>query len=312
MEELRRLELRVGFIVLGAVALFLLGITWARGVRIGQKQQQLFLRFPAVAGLEVGAPVFVHGVRKGSVTGIELREGGVRVSIHLESTVQLRRDATARVGLQELTGGRKLDLFPGTSPEPLPAGAEIPGEVTPDVADLMASLGAVGSAVQHLLGRVDTLSLALTQLLTPEAQQSIRSTVDDLAVVVRRLRLATDGQAMEQVLQDLAILTAELRAFVVHNRSALDSTVRSLQRISGAAEQRFEQLERLFEDLQRTTDQLAAVLRKLQDRHTVVGRLMTDEEFARQLDSTVAVLYGFLRQVQQYGVNVNVRLGTRP
>lgn len=314
MEELRRLELRVGFITLVAVALFLLGITWARGVRIGRGQQELLLRFPAVAGLEVGSPVFVNGVRQGSVSEVELHDGGVRVRIQLAPTVRVRRDATARIGLQELTGGRKLDLFPGTAPEPLPTGAEIPGEVTPDVTELMARLGALGDDVQRILDHFDTLTLALTSLLTPEAQQSIRGTIDDLSAVVRRLRLLaeTRGETVERVIDDLATLSAELRALVVQNRAALQATVQSVQRASSAAEQTLGQLDRILDELQDTVGQLTAILDRLQDRRTVVGRLVTDEELARQLDSTVVALHAFLKQIQQHGVNVNVRLGTRP
>lgn len=314
VEELQRLELRIGVVTLVAVALFLLGITWARGIRLGGAQREFVLRFPTAAGLEVGAPVFINGVRQGSVISIKVQDSSALVHIAIEPTVPIRRDATARIGLQELTGGRKVDLFPGTSPEFLPAGAEIPGFASPDVAELIAQLGSLGGEIERVVARLDTVSAALVHILTPQTQQAVRSIADDLALVAERLRTFTEehGEAIERTADNIAALSTELRDVVAQNRSAASSAVQSLQRASAAAEQTLRRVDSLVGELRSATTHLSSVLEKLQQRTTLAGRLVADEELARQVDSTLALVREFLGQIRQYGVNVNVRLGTRP
>jgi hypothetical protein len=64
--------------------------------------------------------------------------------------------------------------------------------------------------------------------------------------------------------------------------------------------------------LQRSSATLEELLSALRSRKTLAGRLLQDEQLALQVDSTVTQLRDFLHQIQRYGVNVNVRLGTRP
>ncbi|MCS6965433.1 MAG: MlaD family protein [Candidatus Kapabacteria bacterium] len=314
MEELRRLELRVGVIAVAAIALFLLGITWARGVRLGVPQQEFRLRFPTVAGLEPGAPVFIHGVRQGSVVALEPQADSVVVYIRVEGGVRLRRDATARIGLQELTGGRKVDIFPGTDSEPLTAGAEIPGTVAPEVAELLEMFAALGEDTRRVVTRLDTTVMAVSQLLRPETRRLLQQVIEDLAVLSQRLRTLAEehGAALERTAENAAMMSTELRELISHQRPAVESTLQSLQRSSAAAERVVVRADSLVSDFRRAADQLLMALDELQTGTSLAARFLKDEKLARQVDSTLFLLRDFVERVQQHGINVNVRLGTRP
>ncbi|MCS7176489.1 MAG: MlaD family protein [Candidatus Kapabacteria bacterium] len=311
MSEQQRLELKVGLITLGAIALFLLGITWARGVRVGGAERELRIRFPQAAGLEVGAPVFVNGVRQGSVVGIELQGATVLVDVRLAGNVRLARDASARIGLQELTGGRKIDIFPGTASEALPPGAEIPGTAAPDVAELLVTLGRLSEELQRFTARLDT---AVARLLTTEAQQQLRQTIADVAVTARLLREFSERyrETLGQGVEDVTAIAAELRELLSRNRLAVESTLANLQQLSAAAGRTLGNADTLIAELRSTSARLAALLDRLSEGRSIASRLLYDEEFARQADSALALIRSFLGQIQQHGVNVNVRLGTRP
>jgi len=314
VDEIRRLELRVGLITLVAIALFLLGITWARGVRLGVAEREIRFRFPSAAGIEPGAPIVVYGVRQGSVTAVEIEGASVLIRGRISGEIPLRRDAAARIGLQELTGGRKIDLFPGNAPEPLPQGAEIPGTTAPELAELLLTLGQLAPELRTLVARLDTAATSLVVLLSPQTQRSLRQAVEDLSQVAQRLRAFTEshGDELGRAARDIAAVSAQLRALVERQGTAVEATVAALQRTSTTAERTITQVESLVGELQQTVQRLQALLQRLQEGKTLAARLLSDEELARQLDTTLVLVRDFLEQVQRYGINVNVRLGTRP
>lgn len=315
MDETRRQEYRVGLITLLALALFLLGVTWGRGVRIGAATGEVVrLRFSNVAGLELGAPVFVAGVRRGSVVALEPESTSVVVLVQLERGIALRRDASARIGLQELTGGRKIDLFPGTAAELLPAGAEIPGVTSPDVAELIGSLGELAGEIRRVVVRLDTTAAVLASLLTPETRRALQQSIADMSLLGERLREFAErhSAALGQTAENAAAFSAELRQFLTTQRPMVESALQRLQNSSVVAERTLGRADSLVLELRRATERLMPLLEQLHSGKSLAARLLTDETLAQQVDSTLVLLREFVGQIRQHGVNVNVRLGTRP
>jgi phospholipid/cholesterol/gamma-HCH transport system substrate-binding protein len=314
VEELRRLELKVGLLTLGTLLLLLGGITWGRGWQLGVRTQEVVLHFPSGAGIEVGAPVLVNGVQKGSVRYIELRDGIVVLTARLDADVELRRDAHARILLQELTGGRKVELFPGTAAEPLPRGQPIPGATAPDVGELVANLANFGEQLQRLSLRLDTTAAALNAVLTPATQRNLTTAIEELTLLAQQLRSLAEGSraSVEESAENIALLSRRLRTLLEQNSPAIDRTLASLERLTRQAETTLGNADSLLVQLQRSSATLEELLSALRSRKTLAGRLLQDEQLALQVDSTVTQLRDFLHQIQRYGVNVNVRLGTRP
>ncbi|MDT7924042.1 MAG: MlaD family protein [Chlorobiota bacterium] len=314
MEELRRLELKVGLLTLGTLLLLLGSITWGRGWQLGVRTQEVVLHFPSGAGIEVGAPVLVNGVQKGSVRYIELRDGIVVLTARLDADVELRRDAHARILLQELTGGRKVELFPGTAAEPLPRRQPIPGATAPDVGELVANLANFGEQLQRLSLRLDTTATALNAVLTPATQRNLTTAIEELTLLAQQLRSLAEGSraSVEESAENIALLSRRLRTLLEQNSPAIDRTLASLERLTRQAETTLGNADSLLVQLQRSSATLEELLSALRSRKTLAGRLLQDEQLALQVDSTVTQLRDFLHQIQRYGVNVNVRLGTRP
>jgi hypothetical protein len=44
----------------------------------------------------------------------------------------------------------------------------------------------------------------------------------------------------------------------------------------------------------------------------LVSKAIYDKEFASRLDSAITNLFNLVDQLKQYGINVNVRLGSNP
>jgi phospholipid/cholesterol/gamma-HCH transport system substrate-binding protein len=120
------LEITVGlFVVLGLAALAYLSIKLGQ-IQIGSgNTYTLTAVFSTVAGLQPGAGIEVAGVQIGRVEKIDLQDFEAKVTLRLDTSVQLQEDAIASIRTRGLIGEKYVRITPGGSERLIPAGGRI-------------------------------------------------------------------------------------------------------------------------------------------------------------------------------------------
>lgn len=170
-------------------------------VAVGLQPQQLInwattVRYQAAfadaAGLTVGNNVAVSGMDVGTVSGIELGEGGALVTFSVDAALQFGSDTTARIQTGTLLGQRELTLESAGSGTLRPMSliprsrTFTPYTLTDAVGELAANTaGTDTAAVNHSL---DTLSATIDQI-APQ----LGPTFDGLARVSATLNQRDDA-----------------------------------------------------------------------------------------------------------------------
>lgn len=135
---LERNQLVIGIIssilVLGgsAFAILLSGGAFAKTYTVSA-------RFTDAAGIKTGDEVQVAGLKAGRVSGIEIEDGAVTVTLDINHDVEMPADSIAEIKIETLLGRKNVTLLSGSSDEKLEDGDVIPVEntVTPvEVTDL--------------------------------------------------------------------------------------------------------------------------------------------------------------------------------
>lgn len=314
MEVSRSTEIKVGIVSLVAILLLVGGIMIGRGVNLSVNKQVINVALPTSGGLDNGSPVVVNGVKRGMVVDVRNNGDGVIAAIEIDRVDDLHADATARVTILEITGGKKVEIFPGRTGR-FDLSQPMKGVVAPDITDLVIGIGDVSGDAKSLIRRLDTVLASLTELLAD-------------STVVRDVRtLASNG----------ATLVTDLRSFFQANRASLDETVASLRSLSAevraAVKNNEPKLTQLLDKLDRTADDASATLKRadgaiikadtlllaatdvltaIRDNDGTVHRLIYDSTFVTRLDTTMRSLDLFIRQARKHGVNVNLGLGHNP
>ncbi len=111
-----KVNLAVGvFVVLGVLALGYLSIKLGRVALLAGGGYNVIADFPSVGGLRVGASVEIAGVEIGRVESIGLADYQARVTLHLNSGVQLQEDSIASIKTKGLIGEKFIRISPGAS-----------------------------------------------------------------------------------------------------------------------------------------------------------------------------------------------------
>lgn len=310
----QRTYIKVGAIALIAVILLLAGITIGRGLNISTATAEVRIRAATAAGLEPGAPVWINGIKRGSVLRVRPECDSVLIIVGLDDTSMLRRDARAQIAMLEITGGKRVDIFPGKSPARW-EGQALPADAPADIAEVLSGASALARQASTVLDRLDTTIRATNALIAdPNVQAHLRQTLARAASLSSQLDslLATTRATIEATIADLGSASRQVRELIERNRPMVERLLERLDRTSTELETLVGNGSRLAASADTTLGELSQLLATLRQQRSALGKLLYDESLGGQLESSLRRLAGVVDTISRYGINVNVRLGTRP
>jgi phospholipid/cholesterol/gamma-HCH transport system substrate-binding protein len=137
-----RTEMVVGvFVLLGIACLGYLAVKLGKLEILGNSGYSVYADFPSVAGLKVGDPVEIAGVRIGRVEALRLADDRARLQLRIQEDVKLQDDVIASVRARGLIGDKFVLIAPGASEKIIPPGGRIrETESPPDIPDLIGRI----------------------------------------------------------------------------------------------------------------------------------------------------------------------------
>ena len=137
-----RTDVLVGiFVLAGIICLGYLAIRLGKLELFGNNGYVVYADFASVAGLKLGDPVEIAGVKVGKVESLSLNDDRARVAIRLEPQVVLQEDVIASVRARGLIGDKFVLITPGASDKTIAPGGKIrETESPPDITDLIGKV----------------------------------------------------------------------------------------------------------------------------------------------------------------------------
>jgi phospholipid/cholesterol/gamma-HCH transport system substrate-binding protein len=137
-----RTEIIVGFFVLlGIACLGYLAIKLGKLEVLGNSGYMVYADFPSVAGLKIGDPVEIAGVKVGRVDAMGLADDRARLQLRIQDDVKLQEDVIGSVRARGLIGDKFVLITPGASDKIIPPGGKIrETESPPDIPDLIGKI----------------------------------------------------------------------------------------------------------------------------------------------------------------------------
>lgn len=276
-------EASVGLLVIVAAVTLVLGLMWLKGRSLGG-EAPVVAQFESVAGLKVGDPVLVAGVRVGRVRALELRGlGDVRAALDVEPRWRPKADAWARVVAVGFVGDQAVDYWPGSSDEPLAADALVPGVKSRGLNDLAEQLGA----------RADTLMVGAQGLLSADLAGDVGATLAAARRAMNTVSALGSGPAVGQAMAALA----EMERLAAR----LDTTLANPGFVGGM--RNFEgltvQLDSSLVALASVSRELTSLLVRLESGEGTLGRLATDTLLYTEMTRVSTALANVLEDLQK-------------
>ncbi len=308
-------EVKVGAVTVASLLLLIAGVIIGKSVLARTSFTTLTMLSPSSGGVEIASPVLVNGVKRGSVTSVQPVSGGVAITASMDNVADLRKDALARIMILEITGGRKIEINPGTSGGALSQQDTIRGIYTGDIADLIAIIGEVGPDLKNIVRKLDTIAGAGTALLADgKFVNDTRKAVKNLAEVAESANTLVERNKgnIQTIVSDLTSISKELRTTVNTNAPKVDKLVVQLDSTLVEARRLITTGDKTVKNVDGLIKNVDGFISDAKNKDNLIHKFVYDAEFNRRLDTTIARLQVFLDNLRYDGINVNVRLGSRP
>ncbi len=111
-------EVKAGVIVIIAVAFFVWGYTFLKGKDLFEKTYNYYAVYERVDGLMVSAPVYVNGIKVGSVSDIHFisdTNTNIVVELKINKSFLIQDSSIAEIFSADLMGSRAIQFILGSS-----------------------------------------------------------------------------------------------------------------------------------------------------------------------------------------------------
>ena len=315
MIKQRKTEIIVGIVTILAIVIFAVGMTLVRGYNVAGSQQYVNIRFPNSGGLQLSNPVVVNGVQRGKVTSIKNDKGSVLVEISIDNTDDIYSDASAMITILEITGGKKIEINPGISGKHFNLKDEIPGETSADIASLFILVGDISNDLVNVVSRLDTLTAKFSNIVntpgfTENAANIVKNTDEMIDNANQLLKLNLSN--VNTIISDLRSLISNMKNDYGRYEPRIDTLINNLNIAVNSTNNMLLRIDTSINSANNILTDVSSLTSEIKNGQGTISKLIYDKAFALQLDSTIANLNNLVELIRLYGVNVNVRLGSRP
>ncbi len=301
MKDQSKTEIKVGIMVVAGALLFLWVLGWAKNFSFNANDKYLDIKFPTVAGLELGDPVTVNGVRKGSVDDFKIESEDVIVKVKLDKDVDLRKNAEFSVSMLDLMGGKKVNISPGDAPETLDYDNIQQGRFNADIPGVMSMLGKMQEDLNGTIKDVKVTLTSLNNYLTDkQLNENIKSSISNLKDLTHKLNTLIDrNQAdLRKITSNTVELTNDAKELIQNNKESIQGSISGLNSV-------VQKSDSLLYKLNSLVDETTA-------RKNNLGKLLYDENLYNDLAGTLKDVKELTKllteQLKGDGINVDANI----
>lgn len=301
------LETRLGIFFALAMCAAVLLIETIGGANFFRKGYQVTAYFRTVQDLKVGDAVKLAGVRVGSVSGVDLTNDVVAVSLKIDQGRQIRTTSKARIKFAGLMGQNFVDLDFGT-PDGIPIDPAIGGTLQtveqPDFNVLMSRMENVAKGVEDMTKSFSGDSLQ--NVLGPMAD-FMRDNSPKLGAILGNMQIVSEQIAQGEGTVGKMVMDETLYAEAVsavgsisESSGKIDGMLTDMSDIMASAKSTMSGIEAgegtmgmllkddaLYRESTTAMVNLKEILEKMNGGQGAIGQLINEEDFLSTLKMTL-------------------------
>lgn len=276
MKDTRKTEIKVGLTTLIGIIVFIWIFGWAKNFSLQSNEQLIKVNFKNVAGLEIGDPVTVNGLRKGFVKDMKIETNNILVEISVSKDFILKEDATFAISMLDLMGGKKIEIFPGFSQNLLAPHKIYDGQFYADIPSVMTLFGSVQDDLVSLLKDFRMTFKSVNKYLSDEQLAlNFKKSINNLTNLSDKLDqiLAENRADIKELTSNAVELTQKSNKLITDNEQNINQIMVSLKTV-------FQKSDTLLIRLNELTKETV-------NKENNFGKILYDDELINDLKQTL-------------------------
>jgi phospholipid/cholesterol/gamma-HCH transport system substrate-binding protein len=283
-DNLHLSQVRTGIFIAAALLLFAGGILMMGDkTKMFIEKSELSVIMPDVAGLKIGAPVWLAGVDVGLVTDIHFlspektNEINVNLQVSRSALKKIGADSRVMIKTRGLMGEKYVDITPSLSYSETPPRV-IRGESVAKLDDVMQKAGASFDRFNRIMEKIDKGEGSLGKLTTD------KKLYDNLVTVSQELKILTDSINRGEGSLGKLMRSDETYKKIVAILNRADVTLKDIQSADGTLgrlirdRELYDKMVKLADKSSLAADDMRELKKILTSKDNTIGKLLTDKE----------------------------------
>jgi phospholipid/cholesterol/gamma-HCH transport system substrate-binding protein len=311
----KKTEIKVGIITIISITIFIVGLVLVQNIGVGTEMKVIHFDFPNSGGIKVSDPIVVNGVERGIVTKIASKNGSVIITGEVSDLSDIHSDAYAQISILEITGGKKIEISPGKKTDNLSPEDTIKGLYVVGIPELLSDASSIARDLKMLINRLDTTAASLNLLLgDKEFIGDIRTTVvasKEAMTTINKL-LQNNKSDLVSTIKNIKYASQTLKELVQRSEPKADSLLDNLDKVISSTDNLIGRSGNITDNVNLLIKNFNDIATEIKEGNSVVNTMLYDKKFNDEFRKSFDNLGKFVDMIKKYGVNVNVRIGTKP
>lgn len=290
-------ETKVGALTAVSITLLILGFNFLKGKNVFKKKATMYVTFSKVEGLNIGDAIKINGLRVGAVEGLEEKDANlseVVVSYHLTRSINIPLDSYGKIEATPL-GSTAIVISLGNAKQFLKDGDTLKGIDSKGLMeDLKQTLAPTIENINKTLASLDTTIQSIGKTFNDDSRQNIAIILQELAGTTDKLNaLLEPGKgSIAQSLDNVNSFSGNLKK----NNDSITAVINNLTKASRNISSL--ELAGTVQSLESAIGNLNGLLSDIKNGKGSMGKLATDEQLYKNLNSTANSLNILLQDLR--------------
>lgn len=299
-------EFKIGITFIIALALLIWGFNFLKGRDVFNKENRYFVVYKSVNGLAKSSPVFLHGVRIGSVKKVAFMPNSATYPILVEfvvsSKLAIPANSIVNIYSADLMGSKAVDIRVGNSTVMAADGDTLKGFIQTTLQEeITQQIEPLKSKATSLMESIDSAMMVIRYVFNDKTRQNLETSfasIKNTLLNLEHISLSTDELLSSQknrlsnILGNVESISLNLK----NNNKKITNIVENFSNLSDTIAKA--NVMQTFQNLNSSLNKTSEILTKVSNGQGSLGKLLTNDSLYNALNQSSAQLDLLLEDVR--------------
>ncbi|MBU1718170.1 MAG: MCE family protein [Bacteroidetes bacterium] len=172
-----RREIRIGFVVIVAIALFIWGANYLKGTDLFKNKRLFYAQYGRIEGLVPSNPVVINGLKVGQVSEVYFHPkipGRIMVKLSIDNEIVIPYNSIARIYSSDLMGSKAIEIQLGNSEIPAVEGDTLISMIQTSLQEEVSiQMLPLKKKIEDLVGSIDSVVAVIQVIFNDETRENL-------------------------------------------------------------------------------------------------------------------------------------------
>lgn len=301
-------EFKIGVLVVVAIALFIWGVSFLKGINLFNKRHELYALYPKIDGLIPASPLMLNGYKIGQVSDLKLvqKQGTYYVLVHfiLLEDVKIPKNSIAKAFSADLLGTKAVEIIPGESSEFVRNGDTLQAMTEEGLKESVDKrIAPLQVKAENLISSIDSVMTVVNAVLNKKTRENLEKSFESIRKAITTLEqtaykldelIGNEKARISQITYNLSRITSNL----ADNEKKINQILSNFSAVSDSISK--SQLKQAINNAEKSLKELHILLAQINEGKGTLGKLAKNDSLYINLNKSMDNLQQLLADLKAH------------